>query len=191
MSPAPSSRAPTSCHAADARAIPPPNTGTRPNATVPSAMLQKPAARSRSSVRPSTRKRTLVSTQTKGHDDDDACRTRASRRAARTRSFNESLAANSAVPAASRQTSSDLAEEPGPVRLGASVIHALPCRHAASADKRADRARPHRGRPSPDPRRPRRAPRTAGIRRRGRGRRRRRAPSRRQQKLKPDLIFST
>ncbi len=52
------------CHAADDVSEPPSRTGTSPNATVPSEMLQKPAASSRSSVRPSTRNRMLVSTQT-------------------------------------------------------------------------------------------------------------------------------
>ena len=82
------------------------STGTRPNATVPSAMLQKPAASRRSSVRPSTRNRTLVSTQTNvGDDCHGGVERRAVRPGARTTDFSESLAAKSAVPDASRQTS--------------------------------------------------------------------------------------
>ena len=84
---------------------PPPRTGTRPNATVPSAMLQKPAASRRSSVRPSTRKRTLVSTQTKVATTATAV-SKASRASwSSYADFSESLTANRAVPDASRQTS--------------------------------------------------------------------------------------
>ena len=64
ISAAPRRRAPTSRHASGGASDPPPSTGTSPNATVPTAMLKKPAARSRSSFRPSTRNLMLVSTQT-------------------------------------------------------------------------------------------------------------------------------
>ena len=60
MAAAPEDRKPINDQAASCPSEPPPNTGTSPNATVPSAMLQNPAARSRSRTRPSTTKRTLA-----------------------------------------------------------------------------------------------------------------------------------
>jgi len=68
-------------------------------------MLQKPAARRRSSVRPSTRKRTLVSTQTKVATTATAVSNASLASCSSYADFSESLAANSAVPEASRQTS--------------------------------------------------------------------------------------
>src|SRR6185436_14807088 len=79
--------------------------GTSPEATVPSAMLQKPAASRRSSVRPSTRNRTLVSTQTNVATTATAVSNASRASWSSYADFSESLAAKSAVPDASRQTS--------------------------------------------------------------------------------------
>lgn len=105
MSPAPSSLAPTSCHAAEGAIEPPPNTGIRANATVPIAMLQKPPASSRSSVRPSTRKRMLVRTQTNAAATAVTVSNAILASCSWYADWSESLDANSAVAEANRQTS--------------------------------------------------------------------------------------
>jgi hypothetical protein len=58
ISVAASTRAAIAAHASGASWFEPPSTGTTENASVPAPATKKPAARSRSSTRPSTEKRT-------------------------------------------------------------------------------------------------------------------------------------
>ena len=74
-------------------------------------------------MRPSTRKRTLVSTQTNVATTATAVSNASRASWSSYADFSESLAAKSAVPGREQADEQDLADEPRPIRLGPSVVH--------------------------------------------------------------------